>query len=128
MCLTLQLTRNRRYLFVIPWSKPTHFFNPSVCSLGRVGARSTTDFFYSMGLLHCQILKGTLLSKALTCRKCIHLTQVTLCRNLQFLSTQQCAYQSYLVTSWFDSACITLTHWLNFREKHFPDQELYIVI
>ena len=32
----------------------------------------------------------------------------------QFLSTQQCAYQ-FLVVSWFDSFCVTLARWENFR-------------
>ena len=35
----------------------------------------------------------------------IHHTQINLCPNVQFLSIQQRAYQSFLVTSWFDSVC-----------------------
>ena len=79
------------------------------------------------------MLKGMLLSKALTCVKkfpvgtnmailssrriplaillyeqCIHLTQITL-PNIPFLSTQQRANRSLLVTSWFDTVCITVT-------------------
>ena len=34
-----------------------------------------------------------------------------------FLSTQKRAYQSFLVTSWFDSVCVTVTCWVNFREN-----------
>ena len=34
------------------------------------------------------------------------------------LSTQQHAYQSVLVTSWFDSICVTVTCWVKFREKN----------
>ena len=34
-----------------------------------------------------------------------------------FLSAQQRAYQSFLVTFWFGSVCITVARWLNFREN-----------
>ena len=37
--------------------------------------------------------------------------------NLQFLSTQQPAYQSFLVTSWFDSVCVNVSCRVNFREN-----------
>ena len=55
----------------------------------------------------------------------IHHTQLKLRPNLQFLSTQQHAYQSFLVTSWFDSVCITVTRGMNFREKHLHDYMKY---
>ena len=83
---------------------------------------------------------GALLSKALTCKifvlcinkmsivprrriplaillyeQFIHLTQITSRSNIQFLSTKQSAYQSFLVTSWFDSVRITVKRWLNCR-------------
>ena len=48
----------------------------------------------------------------------LHLTQINLHPNIQFLSTQQNAYQSFLVTSWFDSVCVTVACWANFKEKH----------
>ena len=56
----------------------------------------------------------------------IHLTQTTLCPNIQFLSTQQRAYHSFLVTSSFDSVCITVTRWVNFGEKHLHEHELQL--
>ena len=37
----------------------------------------------------------------------IHLIQINLRPNIQFLSTQQRAYQSFLVTSSFDSVFVT---------------------
>ena len=45
-----------------------------------------------------------------------HLNRNNLRPNLQLLSTQQRVYQSFLVTSWFDSVCVTVTRWVNFRE------------
>ena len=47
----------------------------------------------------------------------IHLAQINLHPNIQFLSAWQHAYQSFLVTSWFDSVCVTVTRWVNFREN-----------
>ena len=47
----------------------------------------------------------------------IHLTRINLRPNIQFLSTQQHAYQSFFITSWFDSVCITVARWVNFREN-----------
>ena len=37
--------------------------------------------------------------------------------NIQFLITQQRAYQSFLFTSWFDSYCVAGIRRVNFREK-----------
>ena len=54
----------------------------------------------------------------------IHLTWINLRPKIQFLSTQQRAYQSFLVTSWFDSVCVTVTRWVNFREKRLHKYEL----
>ena len=47
----------------------------------------------------------------------IHLTQITLhvCPNIQLLSTQQHAYQSCLVTSWFYSVYNIVAYWVSFR-------------
>ena len=50
----------------------------------------------------------------------IHQTQVILCPNMQFLSTQQRAYQSYQVISGLDSvcihvACIHVACWVNLK-------------
>ena len=45
----------------------------------------------------------------------IHPTQINLHPNIHFLSSQQHAYQSFLETSWFDSICVTVTGWVNFR-------------
>ena len=56
----------------------------------------------------------------------IHLTRINLRPNMQFLSTQQRACQSFLVTSWFDSVCVTVTRWANFREKHLHEYELQL--
>ena len=56
----------------------------------------------------------------------IHLTQISLHPNIQFLSTQQHAYQPFLVTSWFDSVCVTVTCCVNFREKHLHEYELQV--
>ena len=56
----------------------------------------------------------------------IHLTQVNLHPNIQFLSTQQHANHHFLFTSWFDSICITVTGWVNFREKHLHEYELQL--
>ena len=46
----------------------------------------------------------------------VHLTQNNLRPNIQFLSTQHPAYQSFFVTSWFDSVCLTVIRWVNVRE------------
>ena len=56
----------------------------------------------------------------------IHLTWINLRSNLQFFSTQQHAYQLVLVTSWFDSVCVTVTRWVNFKEKHLHEYELQL--
>ena len=56
----------------------------------------------------------------------IHLTQINLLPNIKFLSTQQCAYPSFLVTFWFDSVCVTVTRWVKFREKKLYEQELQL--
>ena len=61
--------------------------------------------------------------KLLLCEQFIHLTQITLHPNIQFLSNQQRAYHSFLVTSWFDSVCITMTCWANFKENHLQKHE-----
>ena len=45
---------------------------------------------------------------------------------VQFLSTQQHAYQSSLVTCWFNSVCVTVTRWVNFREKYLHEYELQL--
>ena len=98
-------------------------------------------------------VKGSPISKALTCMKIylykqkqkklarrpilqaillyeqfIHLTQINLHLNIQVLSTQKHAYQSFcfLVTSWFDSICVTVTCCVNFREKHLNEYELQL--
>ena len=95
------------------------------------------------------LIKGTPITKALTCMKIylykqkkailskrpillaillyeqfLHLTQINLHPNTQLLSTQQLAYQSFLVTSWFDSVCVTVACWVNFKEKHSHKYEL----
>ena len=54
----------------------------------------------------------------------LHLTHINLHPNTQLLSTQQHAYQSFLVTSWFDSVCATVACWVNFKEKHLHEYEL----
>ena len=33
---------------------------------------------------------------------------------------------SFLVTSWFDSVCVTVTRWVNFIEKHLHEYELQL--
>ena len=93
-----------------------------------------------------QFIKGDANSKALTCMKIylailsrrqillaillyeqfIHLTQITLRPNIQFLSTQQRAYQSFLVTSWFDIVCVTVARWVNFKKKHLHNYVLQL--
>ena len=54
----------------------------------------------------------------------LHLTQINLHPNTQLLSTQQHAYQSFLVTSWFDTVCVFLDCWVNFKEKHLHEHKL----
>ena len=58
----------------------------------------------------------------------IHLTQINLHPNIQFLSTQQHAYQSFLVSYdfGFDSIYVTVTGWMSFREKHLQEFELQL--
>ena len=63
--------------------------------------------------------RRTILLAILLYEQFIHVTQINLRHNIQFLSTQQCAHQSFLVTSWFDSVCITVTRWVNVREFFF---------
>ena len=70
-------------------------------------------------LSRIRILLAILLSEEF-----LHLTQINLHPNIQFLSTQQHAYQSILVTSWFDSICDTVACWVNFNEKHLHKHEL----
>ena len=55
-----------------------------------------------------------------------HLTRINLRPNTQFFSTQQRAYQSFLVTSWFEFVCVTVKRWVNFREKHLHEHELQL--
>ena len=47
----------------------------------------------------------------------LHLTQINLHPNIQYLSTQQHAYQSFLVTSWFDSVRVTVACRVNFKKS-----------
>ena len=54
----------------------------------------------------------------------LHLTQIDLHPNTQLSSTHQHAYQSFLVTSWFDSVCVTVACWVNCKEKHLHEYEL----
>ena len=54
----------------------------------------------------------------------LHLTQINLHPNTQLLITQQHAYRSFLVTSWFDSICVTVACWMNFTEKRLHEYEL----
>ena len=56
----------------------------------------------------------------------IHLTQITLHPNIQVLNTQQRAYQSFLVTSWFDFVCVNVTRWMKFIEKYLHKHELQL--
>ena len=51
----------------------------------------------------------------------IHYTQINLSSNMQFLSTQQHAYQSF---SRFDSVCVVSTRWLNSRQNCQLEHEL----
>ena len=54
----------------------------------------------------------------LLCERFIHLIRINSRPIIQFLSTQQRAHKSVLVTSLFDSVCVTLTGWVNFLEKN----------
>ena len=56
----------------------------------------------------------------------MNLARINLRPNIHFLSAQQCAYQSFLVTSWFYSVCVTVTRWVNFREKHLHEYKLQL--
>ena len=47
----------------------------------------------------------------------MHLTQINLHPYTQLLSTHQSAYQSFLVTSWFDSIWITVARQVSFKEN-----------
>ena len=46
--------------------------------------------------------------------------------NIKFLSTQQHAYQYILLTSWYESLCVTVIRWVNFRNKHLDQHELQL--
>ena len=56
----------------------------------------------------------------------IHLTKITLRPNIQLLSNPQHAYQSFRVTSWFDTANNAVTRWMNFRENHLHEHDLQL--
>ena len=45
----------------------------------------------------------------------IHLTQIILRPKIQLLSTQQHAYQSFLITSWSNSVYNIVAYWVSFR-------------
>ena len=70
--------------------------------------------------------RRTILLAILLCEQYIHLTQINLSPNIQLLSTQQHAYQSFLFISWFDTVCVTVTRLVNFREKHLHEYELQL--
>ena len=48
----------------------------------------------------------------------ILLTKIISHPNIQFLSTQQHAYQSFLITSWFYCIPVTVTRLVNFEMNH----------
>ena len=54
----------------------------------------------------------------------MHYTHIDLNPNMQFFGTQQHAYQSFLVTSWFDSVCVVVACWVNFGQKCLHEHEL----
>ena len=56
-----------------------------------------------------------------------HHAQIDLRQHSQFLSTQHCAYQSFLVASWFDSVCIQVASWVNCRHECLHDNELQLL-
>ena len=60
VCITLQQTRNRRYLFVIPWSKPTHFLNPSVCSLNVTNMHFCVILKHNLNVLNCHFFEWSM--------------------------------------------------------------------
>ena len=70
------------------------------------------------------LLRRRILLAILMSEQFLHLKQINLHPNIQFLSTQQHAYQSFLVTFWFDSVRVTMACWVNFKEKHLHEHEL----
>ena len=56
----------------------------------------------------------------------IHFTQIILRTIIQLLRTQQHAYQSFLVTTWFYSIYNIVTRWVICREKHLHKHELQL--
>ena len=56
----------------------------------------------------------------------IHHTQASIHPNMQYLSAQQYAYQSFLVTSWFDFIRIQVARWVNFRQKCLHQHEQHL--
>ena len=56
----------------------------------------------------------------------IHLTQISLCPNIQLLSTQQHAFSRFWVTSWFYSVYNIVAYWVNFRYKCYHEKELQL--
>ena len=55
-----------------------------------------------------------------------HYTNINLSHRMQFLSTQQHAYQSFLVTSSFDSICVVVACWVNFVQECLHEHELQV--
>ena len=53
------------------------------------------------------------------------------CKGIQFFVNVEALLSSmlishFLVTSWFDSVCVSVTGWMNFREKHLHEYELQL--
>ena len=53
----------------------------------------------------------------------IHLTLITLRPNIQLLSNAQHAYQSFTVTSWFDTVYNAVARWMNFRTNQLHEHD-----
>ena len=51
------------------------------------------------------------------CEQFMHHIQTNPCQNTKYLNTQQRAYLSFQVFSWFDSVCIVVTRWVNLKQK-----------
>ena len=56
----------------------------------------------------------------------MHLTRIHLRPNIQFFEYSAACLSDILVTSWFDSVCVTVTCCVNFREKHLHKHELQL--
>ena len=75
---------------------------------------------------HLPLQTKTIILAILFYEQFIHLTRIHLRPNVQFFEYSAACLTVILVTSWFDSVCVTVTCWVNFREKHLHKHELQL--